>query len=189
MLSRSDVLCLQCVKAASLQKLGNSDIGGILAQAMSNAVSISAPTFFSTSTDLFQDTIAAIQFGFQGVSYSPCAIPVTPLGVGIFPQVWRSSVCSWWKDNHVHSQAPSPYLTLCEAHCNEKQCQSPKGYGVLSGQSHHEVALQCAQTLSVSGCRAGYQHPASVLQYCPHWCEHPAPGCQYFAQSDCHRAI
>ena len=80
------------MKAASLQKLGKGDISGILAQAMTNAVSITAPTFFSTSTDLFQDTIAAIQFGFQGVAVAPCAIPITPLGVGIFPQVWRPNL-------------------------------------------------------------------------------------------------
>lgn len=86
------------VKAASLHKLGEGDISGILAQAMTNAVSITAPTFFSTSTDLFQDTIAAIQFGFQGVSVSPCAIPITPLGVGIFPQVWRPSLAAGFSE-------------------------------------------------------------------------------------------
>ena len=53
-------------------------------------VSISVPTFFASDTDLFQDTIAAVQFGFQGVSVVPCAIPITPLGIGIFPQVWPS---------------------------------------------------------------------------------------------------
>jgi len=30
--------------------------------------------------------VAAIQFGFTGLSISPCAIPITPIGVGIFPQ-------------------------------------------------------------------------------------------------------
>ncbi len=54
---------------------------------MTNAVSINAPTFFSTNTNLFQDTIAAIQFGFTGLSVAPCAIPIVPTGVGIFPQV------------------------------------------------------------------------------------------------------
>lgn len=75
------------VQATSLQKLGKGDISGVLSQAMDNAVSINAPTFFSTSTNLFQSTIAAIQFGFTGVSVAPCAIPITPLGIGIFPQV------------------------------------------------------------------------------------------------------
>ena len=49
-----------------------------------------APTFFATSTNLFQETIAAITFGFTGVGVAPCAIPITPLGVGIFPQVLHS---------------------------------------------------------------------------------------------------
>ncbi|CAL5221431.1 g3619 [Coccomyxa viridis] len=72
--------------AVSLQKLGHGDISGFLSQAMTNAVSINAPTFFSTNTNLFQDTIAAIQFGFTGLSVAPCAIPIVPTGVGIFPQ-------------------------------------------------------------------------------------------------------
>ena len=37
---------------------------------------------------LFSDAhaVAAIQFGFQGVSVSPCAIPITPTGIAIVPQ-------------------------------------------------------------------------------------------------------
>ena len=50
-----------------------------------------APVFFASSTNLFQETIAAITFGFSGVSVAPCAIPITPLGVGVFPQVTCSS--------------------------------------------------------------------------------------------------
>ena len=75
------------LQATSLQKLGHGDISEVIANALTNAVSISAPVFFSTNTNLFQDTIAAIQFGFTGLSVTPCAIPITPLGVGIFPQV------------------------------------------------------------------------------------------------------
>ena len=59
----------------------------MIANALTNADAISAPTFFATNTALFQDSIAAIQFGFTGVGVAPCAIPITPLGVGIFPQV------------------------------------------------------------------------------------------------------
>ena len=77
------------VQAASLQKLKGGDLSGILADALNNAVAISAPTFFSSNTDLFQETIAALQFSFFGAVYAPCAIPITPLGIGIFPQVWQ----------------------------------------------------------------------------------------------------
>ena len=79
--------CAQHVQAASLQKLGEGDISGVLAQAMKKAVSISAPVFFASNTDLFQDLPAAITFGFAGVSVAPCAIPIVPIGIGIFPQV------------------------------------------------------------------------------------------------------
>lgn len=80
------------VKATSLQKLGKGDISGVIAQALDNAVSINAPTFFATNTNLFQDSIAALQFFFTGVSVAPCAIPITPVGIGIFPQVWGSAL-------------------------------------------------------------------------------------------------
>lgn len=80
-------LCAQYDQAAALHNTEDGDISGILAQAMKKAVSISAPTFFATNTDLFQDSVAAIQFGFAGLVVAPCAVPVVPIGVGIFPQV------------------------------------------------------------------------------------------------------
>ena len=33
-----------------------------------------------------QESIAAIQFGFTGLSITPCAVPITPAAIGIFPQ-------------------------------------------------------------------------------------------------------
>lgn len=30
--------------------------------------------------------VAATSFSFTGVGYIPCALPITPIGVGIFPQ-------------------------------------------------------------------------------------------------------
>ena len=33
-----------------------------------------------------QESIAAIQFGFTGLSVTPCAMPITPTAIGIFPQ-------------------------------------------------------------------------------------------------------
>ena len=59
---------------------------------MTNAVEISAPVFFSSATDLFQSSYAGISFGFTGFQYAPCAIPVTPLGIGIFPQVMLTKI-------------------------------------------------------------------------------------------------
>ena len=42
---------------------------------------------FDKAADLaLQESIAAIQFGFTGLSVTPCAVPITPAAVGIFPQ-------------------------------------------------------------------------------------------------------
>ena len=78
---------LQCLQADGLNKLQKGDFSDVLHDLLTNAVSITAPVFFSSATDLFQSQFAAISFGFTGFQYSPCAIPVTPLGIGIFPQV------------------------------------------------------------------------------------------------------
>ncbi|CAL5227028.1 g9922 [Coccomyxa viridis] len=83
---QSSVMQKTAKTAAALHNTEDGDISGILAQAMKKAVSISAPTFFATNTDLFQDSVAAIQFGFAGLVVAPCAVPVVPIGVGIFPQ-------------------------------------------------------------------------------------------------------
>lgn len=76
------------VQAASLMKLRGGDVSRVIADAMTHVVSIYAPTFFSSNTNLFQENIAALQFGFAGISVAPCAIPITPIGIGIFPAVW-----------------------------------------------------------------------------------------------------
>ena len=55
----------------------------MLPQVMAKAVAITPPTFFSSNTDLFQDSVAALKFGFTGVGVSPCAIAVGPVGVGL----------------------------------------------------------------------------------------------------------
>ena len=55
----------------------------MLWQVMKKAVAITPPTFFSSNTNLFQDSVAALNFGFTGVGVSPCAIAVSPVGVGI----------------------------------------------------------------------------------------------------------
>ena len=55
----------------------------MLWQVMKKAVAITPPTFFSSNTNLFQDSVAALNFGFTGIGVSPCAIAVSPVGVGI----------------------------------------------------------------------------------------------------------
>ena len=52
-------------------------------QVMGRAVAITPPVFFSSNTNLFQDSVSAISFGFTGVGVSPCAIAVNPVGIGI----------------------------------------------------------------------------------------------------------
>ena len=49
---------------------------------------ITPPVFFAgpTSPTEIEQSYSAVSFGFTGVGYSPCAIPITPVGVGIFPQ-------------------------------------------------------------------------------------------------------
>ena len=55
----------------------------MLWQVMKKAVAITPPVFFSSNTNLFQDSVAALNFGFTGDGVSPCAIAVSPVGVGI----------------------------------------------------------------------------------------------------------
>ena len=55
----------------------------MLWQVMKKAVAITPPIFFPSNTNLFQDSVAALNFGFTGVGVSPCAIAVSPVGVGI----------------------------------------------------------------------------------------------------------
>ena len=52
-------------------------------QVMSRAVAITPPTFFSSNTNLFQDSVSALSFGFTGMGVSPCAVAVNPVGIGI----------------------------------------------------------------------------------------------------------
>lgn len=77
--------------------------------------SISAPTFFSypsTGPTDIEQTFDAVSFGFTGVGYSPCAVPITPIGVGIFPQGARLALSSY--SHRVQPQSmSSPCLGWC----------------------------------------------------------------------------
>ena len=66
-------------------------------------MAITPPTFFSSNTNLFQDSVAALNFGFTGVGVSPCAIAVSPVGVGIgatvsfaAPQTFRHRIPAYY---------------------------------------------------------------------------------------------
>ena len=52
---------------------------------------IKRPTFYSGSNDVASSNVAAVQLSATGVSVSPCAIPVSPVGASINPTV---SCCS-----------------------------------------------------------------------------------------------
>ncbi|CAK0759021.1 hypothetical protein CVIRNUC_002665 [Coccomyxa viridis] len=69
--------------ATTLEKLQKGYVTGFVEEVMKKAVAITPPTFFSSNTNLFQDSVAALNFGFTGVGVSPCAIAVSPVGVGI----------------------------------------------------------------------------------------------------------
>ncbi|CAK0783887.1 hypothetical protein CVIRNUC_007087 [Coccomyxa viridis] len=80
---KSAVAAKMAKTAETLEKLNKGDITGFVEEVMSKAVAIKAPTFFSSNTNLFQDSASAISFGFTGVGVSPCAIAVNPVGIGI----------------------------------------------------------------------------------------------------------
>lgn len=80
------------VQAEALRGLSHGDIQAALLMALSKASNIEAPVFFAKNTDLFQNYISPIQFGFSGVSVSPCAVLISPLGVGFFPAVCQSAL-------------------------------------------------------------------------------------------------
>ncbi|BDA44365.1 hypothetical protein COCOBI_05-5490 [Coccomyxa sp. Obi] len=76
-------------QSESFKKFQTGDFSDIIAKILTPSTSISAPVFFANNGGpgaVLLDSIAAVSFGFTGVGYAPCAIPVTPTGVGIFPQ-------------------------------------------------------------------------------------------------------
>ena len=48
---------------------------------------IKKPTFFSGSNDVVSSNVAAVQLGLTGISFSACAVPVSPVGVNVSPTV------------------------------------------------------------------------------------------------------
>jgi hypothetical protein len=75
---------LVLLQAAKLEK---GDFSNLLKAALTNAVQIDAPVFFDDSPSVLSSDVSAISFGFSLFQWAPCAVPITPLGVGIFPQV------------------------------------------------------------------------------------------------------
>ncbi|EIE26081.1 hypothetical protein COCSUDRAFT_46483 [Coccomyxa subellipsoidea C-169] len=70
----------------SFKKLTTGDFSDVLSNLLKNKVQISAPVFFNNAPAVIAKTFAAVQFGFTGIGYAPCAVPIVPTGVGVFPQ-------------------------------------------------------------------------------------------------------
>ncbi|KAK9915686.1 hypothetical protein WJX75_002653 [Coccomyxa subellipsoidea] len=83
---QSKVMANMQKQAAGFQKLTKGDFTDVITNLLTNKVSITPPVFFSNAPGIISQTFAAIQFGFTGVGYAPCAVPIVPTGVGIFPQ-------------------------------------------------------------------------------------------------------
>ena len=109
------------MQADGLKKLQKGDFSDVLHDLLTNAVEITAPVFFSSATDLFQSQFAAISFGFTGFQYAPCAIPVTPLGIGIFPQVMLTQLSL--KEAHTLQ-----VMLMAESLCSLLQVKGPAEY-------------------------------------------------------------
>ncbi|EIE18332.1 hypothetical protein COCSUDRAFT_60299 [Coccomyxa subellipsoidea C-169] len=76
-------------QGAALKKLEKGDISDIIKQLLTQRIDISAPVFFDNAggpDSLISGSAAGVSFGFVGAQYAPCAIPIAPLGVGVFPQ-------------------------------------------------------------------------------------------------------
>ena len=48
---------------------------------------VKKPTFFSGSNDVVSSNVAAVQLGLTGMSFSACAVPISPVGVNVGPTV------------------------------------------------------------------------------------------------------
>ena len=48
---------------------------------------VKRPTFYSGSNDVASSNVAAVQLSATGVSVSPCAVPIGPVGASINPTV------------------------------------------------------------------------------------------------------
>ncbi|CAL5218704.1 g415 [Coccomyxa viridis] len=46
---------------------------------------VKKPTFFSGSNDVVSSNVAAVQLGLTGMSFSACAVPISPVGVNVGP--------------------------------------------------------------------------------------------------------
>lgn len=100
------------MQAEALRGLSHGDIQAALLLAQSKASSIKAPVFFAQNTGPFQNYISPIQFGFSGVSVSPCAVLISPIGVGFFPEVCQFALCE------IATMSCGLCLIILEAACN-----------------------------------------------------------------------
>ena len=100
------------VQAEALRGLSHGDIQAALLLALSKASSIRAPVFFAQNTDLFQNYISPIHFAFSGVSVSPCAVLISPVGVGFFPEVCQFALFD------IATMSRGLRLHILESACN-----------------------------------------------------------------------
>jgi hypothetical protein len=99
-------------QAEEWKKLQSGDLTDLLIKLVSPNIQIDAPVFFSTSSDLLASSISAINFGFTGVSYSPCAIPVTPLGEQFLNPAWSWCLAGCKKTTSCSALAESAVCTV-----------------------------------------------------------------------------
>ena len=74
---------------AQAQKYSNLKGGEVLAAVAQDfpKLEIKRPTFYSGSNNVASSNVAAVQLSATGVSVSPCAIPIGPVGASINPTV------------------------------------------------------------------------------------------------------
>ena len=95
---------------------------------------IKRPTFFSSSNDVASSNVGAVQLSATGVSVSPCAIPIGPVGASISATV---------------SAVPSSSIAL-HFHCALSSCSSVASW-VLCGIEEHAAPALGRSAVRTSG--------------------------------------
>ncbi len=74
------------VQAGKYEGLQGSDLPGAVGRDFPK-LDIKKPTFFSGSNDVVSSNVAAVQLGLTGMSFSACAVPLSPVGANVSPTV------------------------------------------------------------------------------------------------------
>jgi hypothetical protein len=82
---------LRCVTGyvqwAFIKDLPREKVEEALTESARGKMKIEKPVWMASNPHVFQTDVAALQFGVTGMSVSPCAIPVNPVGVAVDPTV------------------------------------------------------------------------------------------------------